>query len=480
MQRVVSGAVLILVIGAVLPAGSKSWAQTQPADAALVDAATETMHRAATYYSQAVASHGGYVYFYSLDLDKRWGEGKATTDQIWVQPPGTPTVGMAYVEAYRATGDELYQQAALKAAEALIYGQVRSGGWTNCIDFNPQGQRVSLYRHGRGRGRNISSLDDGQTQSAIRFLMHADQMMGFQHEGIHEAVTVALDALLDAQFPNGGFPQVWDGEPVRDPPIIAANYPEYDWRTEGRIKEYWDMYTLNDNVAGYVADVLIDAHAIYDDVRYLDSLKRLGDFLILAQMPEPQPAWAQQYNYAMQPIWARKFEPPGICSDESQEVIATLIRIARSTGDPRYLEPIPAAIRYLHRSRLPDGRLARYYELRTNKPLYMQRSGDAYSLTYDDSNLPKHYGWKWESRLRELYGQYQTAKSGSSEPSPKVTEEAVRRIVSELDATGRWVSRYEGERLVGQAKMPVGAEYLSSERFSENLTTLARYLAQPK
>ncbi|QEG39529.1 pectate lyase [Roseimaritima ulvae] len=458
------------------PLGIPSSVSAQDA-AATRQQATVAMKRAATYYQQHVSTHGGYVYFYSLDLQQRWGEGEATAEQIWVQPPGTPTVGMAYLEAYRATSDPFYLNAARRAAEALVYGQMRSGGWTNCIDFDPRGERVALYRNGRGRGRNISSLDDGQTQSAIRFLMHTDQALEFQHAEIHAATRLALDALLNAQFPNGGFPQVWDDDVVPDPPVIQANYPDHDWRSEGRVKNYWDMYTLNDNVTGYVAEVLIDAHKIYDDARYREALRRLGDFLILAQMPEPQPAWAQQYNYQMQPIWARRFEPPGICGDESQEVIETLLMIYRETKDRRYLEPIPSAIAYLNRSRLPDGRLARYYELQTNKPLYMVRSGNIYSLTHDDSNLPAHYGWKWPSRLQELEQQYQQAKAGTAVTSPPLDWNDVQTIVSELDEQGRWVSRFDGRGLVGQAKMRIGAEYLSSERFSENLTLLSRFVA---
>ena len=30
------------------------------------------------------------------------------------------------------------------------------------------------------------------------------------------------------------------------------------------------------------------------------------------QMPDPQPGWAQQYDYDMRPMWARKFEPAAI------------------------------------------------------------------------------------------------------------------------------------------------------------------------
>jgi len=129
----------------------------------------------------------------------------------------------------------------------------------------------------------------------------------------------ALDALLAAQFPSGGFPQVWTG-PVLKQPIVQANFPEHDYHTEGRIINYWDMPTLNDNVCVHVTHALRDAYQTYKDTKYLDALKKLGDFLLLAQMPEPQPAWAQQYNYQMQPIWARRFEPPAIAGHESQGV----------------------------------------------------------------------------------------------------------------------------------------------------------------
>ena len=225
----------------------------------------------------------------------------------------TPTVGMAYLRAYGATGDRFYLDAARETAEALAYGQLRSGGWTNKIDFNPRGD-TAQYRNGKGRGMNNSSLDDGQTQSAIRFLVLADKALGFQHQGIHEPAEYALNALLAAQFPNGGFPQVWTG-PVEKHPVVKASYPEYDWRTEGRVKNYWDMYTLNDNVCGHVAETLITAHQVYGDEKSRDALRRLGDFLMLAQMPNPQPAWAQQYNSEMKPIWARKFEPAAISGD---------------------------------------------------------------------------------------------------------------------------------------------------------------------
>lgn len=439
------------------------------------------MKKAATFYREQLALRGGYVYYYSPDLRKRLAEGPATSSQICVQPPATPTVGMAYLAAFKATGDEYYLEAARETAQALVYGQLKSGGWTQVIDFNSANRSASQYRNGKGnrRGKNNSTLDDGQSQSAMRFLIHCDEALGFKDEKIHEASRFALEALLKAQFPNGGFPQVWTG-PVARHKVVAASYPSYDWRTQGRVKDYWNRYTLNDGVAGYVLPVLIDAHRVYRDKRFARAIRDLGDFLILAQMPDPQPAWAQQYGYDMHPIWARRFEPPAVSGGESQDVMEVLMEIHRQTGDAKYLRPIPKALAYMKRSLLPDGRLARYYELRNNRPLYMTRRPGTkdYRLTNSDSNLPSHYGWKIVSRLDAIEREFNALKNGhGGDKERKASDSDVLRIVRELDTQGRWISRYSNQLLVGQPKFRPGEKFIASGVFSEKLTTLADWLS---
>ncbi|MGL5095369.1 MAG: pectate lyase, partial [Planctomycetia bacterium] len=346
----------------------------------LKEKAAATMKKAAAYYRANVAVNGGYVYYTSLDLKTRLGEGKAGPTQIWVQPPGTPTVGLAYVAAYEAVGDELYRDAARETAAALMYGQLKSGGWANMIDFDPKSKAAGLYRNGRGKGRNASTFDDGATQAAVLFLARLDKALGFKDTEIHQAAAAAVDAVLAAQFPNGAFPQVFTG-PSAKPPVVPAVYPDYDWRTENRIKNYWDLYTLNDDAAGSISEMLLGVYSITGDERCLNAAGKLGDFLVLARMPEPQPAWAQQYDEKMRPVWARKFEPPAVSGRESQDAVETLLKIHAWTNDDKYLKPIPAALAYLRRSKLSDGRLARFYELKSNKPLYMTSD---YVLTYDD------------------------------------------------------------------------------------------------
>lgn len=439
-----------------------------------------TMKRAAAAFVEKASVEGGFVYYVTLE-GRRLGEGEATGTEIWVQPPGTPAVGEAFLDAYEATGDGSFIEAALKAGKALAYGQLESGGWRNSIDFDPSGPRIDQYRNGKGKGKNFSTLDDNITQSALGFLMRLDSLTKGSDPEIRAAIDHALPRLLAAQFANGGFPQGWTG-PVADRPVVKASFPDYDWRTEGRIKEYWNEYTLNDGMALTMTETLLRAHRLAGSAEALAALKRFGEFLLLAQLPDPQPAWAQQYGPDMHPIWARAFEPPAVSGRESEDAMLALLRIAEVTGDEKFLAPIVPAVKYLESSLLPDGQLARYYEIGTNRPLYMQRNGKGYELTNDDSNLPDHYGWKNPTRLdliKNAYGARLAGRPLAEALEPAAVEVAeVEKVIGAMDSSGLWMTSHDGsdERLVGQPKFVVGEKYLSSERFAENLRVLSGYV----
>lgn len=444
----------------------------------------QALHSSVEYFHQNVSRHGGYVYHVTEDFSEFWGEGKLDEHAIVTQPPSTPTVGMAFLKAFEATGDPAYLTAARDAAYALISGQLKSGGWTQVIFFEPTDSRLyGNYRNRKGGKRNYSSLDDGQTQNALRFLIQTDRALHFHDPVIHEAVDYALTNLYKAQFPNGGFPQVWEAPSPRWP-VLKARFPEGDWSADStlRIKKYWNYYTLNDGLAGAMAELLMEAHDVYQDGDSLNSLRGLANFLVRAQLPEPQPAWAQQYNEQMVPMWARKFEPPAVTGAESQDVMFTLIRLAVYLDDLSLLEPIPKAVKYFReKCLLPNGKVARYYELKTNRPLYMTSD---YNVTYDDSDAPSHYSWTWSAKFDQIERDYLLAMQGKYRlVKPKGTKQLsreARQALETLDSQGRWVSTYTGERLVGQPKFPKGTRYLASGVFAENVEALSEYLIRLK
>jgi hypothetical protein len=404
----------------------------------------------------------------------------------WVQPPGTPTIGEVFLDAYAATGDAMYLDAARDVASALIEGQMRSGGWYYRIEFNRDKRQEYAFRDvpERQKQQRKSTLDDDTTTAAIRYLIRLDAALKFQDQSVHEAAEFALRSLLAVQYPNGGWYQWWEQTPEGDWtdefPVIPARYPD-TWSRKW-LNDWTGRYYLNDNVMANVIATLLLAHETYREPVYLDAAKRAGDFLILAQMPEPQPAWAQQYNVQMHPVWDRKFEPPAISGGESQGVLQTLLQLYRVTGDARYLEPVPRALDYLKRSRRPDGRLARFYELQTNRCLFFTRQ---YQLTYDDSDPPTHYSFIVGSRLEAIEHEFKQLQSGGS-PAARVGAEfdaapwtpsdvaRARRVIAALDERGAWI---EPGRLKSDPSQGSSAGVIESRTFIDHVRTLCRMAA---
>ncbi|MEZ6073604.1 MAG: pectate lyase [Pirellulales bacterium] len=465
----------------IAPHASRAADKAAPASVSEVQ---QALRRATTFFRNDIATHGGYLWRYSDDLELRDGEIAATDSMIWVQPPGTPAVGETFLLAYVATGETAYLDAAHDAAGALVAGQLASGGWDYHIQFDPALRTEYAYRADASTtGRNISTLDDDTTQAAVRFLMHVDRALDFNDAAIHEAVLYALDHLVTAQYPNGAWPQRYEAPHADDDiSLISASYPA-SWSREFRHEPYMRHYTLNDNVLSNMVATMLEAASIYGDSRYQSAAERSGDFLILAQMPEPQPAWAQQYDADMHPAWARKFEPPAVTGGESQTAMYTLLRLYEATGEVRFLEPLPAAIAYFCRSQLDDGRLARFYELQTNRPLYFTKD---YQLTYDDADVPTHYAFKSSNKITKLSALYEKLARGEPDAVVRKPErsriadgyqlaEQARAIVDQLDHRGRWVEA--GDMRAPNPDRPV-AHIIRSLTFSQNVAVLCRYLEQ--
>ena len=465
-----------------LLAFSLSSSNTRGADEISPKTAKAALKRSVDFYRTKVATHGAYLWRYSPDLQFREGEGSASNETGWVQPPGTPSVGQAYLTAYQYCGERYLLDAAIETGMALVSTQLRSGGWDYRIEFNPkQRQRYNyLVEQERPDARNVTTLDDDNTQSALRFLVRLDRELKFKNAKIHNCVEYALSQLLKAQYPNGAWPQRFSAPPdPKDFPVKKARYPEKWTRTYPKL-DYRSYYTFNDDTIADMIDTMLDAADIYGEPRYRAAALKAGDFIIMAQMPDPQPAWAQQYNANMEPAWARRFEPPAVTGGESQGVMRTLINLHRRTGEKKYLEPVPKALAYLNKSKRPDGRLVRFYELKTNTPLYFTKD---YKLTYSDADMPTHYGFIVGSSLDRIERSFQQALARKefessvprAQPSRrgKSITNAAQSVINAMDERGVWLKdEHFRSRNLPNDEQPL----ILMDVYARNIVTLARYV----
>jgi PelA/Pel-15E family pectate lyase len=310
---------------------------------------------------------------------------------------------------------------AVAIADTILSFQTPSGGWSkNQNRSKPPrlpGQRYANNAETMTVGSGsfdeprdrywtfVGTLDNDATLTEMRFLARVQQQRPGRSGDIYRAAFIrGLHYLLMAQYPNGGWPQV---------------YP-----LEGG---FHDGITFNDDAVVEAARLLQDVaqrgvHAVPDFAFVPESLRRQArsaaaravDLLLAAQVKVEGrlTIWPQQVDaVTLVPISARNYEPPGLASAESAGVLLFLMQQPRPT--PAMKAAIDAGIAWLQAHALrdhtftmtPDGRQliprlgagplwSRLYDMPTGRPIF----GDWGKTIHDDVNeisQGRRNGYTW-------------------------------------------------------------------------------------
>jgi hypothetical protein len=391
------------------------------------DEVEQVMMRATKYMVEDVSTNGGYLWYYLPDFSRQWGEMEAYKTMIWLQHPGTVSMGHLFLDAYRATGDEYYYMAAEKAASAIIWGQGYEGGWNYIVDFagdrslkhwyntiGKNGWRLEEFQHYYGN----STFDDDVTSDAARFLLRI--YLEKLDATFKPALDKAIGFILESQYPLGGWPQRY---PLR-----------IDFSKNGN-PDYTSLYTFNDDVIWENIHFLIQCYLTLGDERFLDPIHRGMNFYLISQ--HESGGWGQQYDMELNPARARTYEPEALLPGTTFENASLLLKFYQITGNKKYLNQVPATIAWLERTGLPenktqDGRYTHstFVEVGTDRPIYVHRKGSNvkygyYYYDYSDDKLLSHYGGKTIITIENLKQEYARLSTMSPE---KVTEGSPLRI----------------------------------------------------
>ncbi len=462
------------------------------------DEVIDVMRKSSDFMANEVSNRGGYVYAYTEDLTDQWGEIPARPTQIWTQPPGTPTVGTVFLEAYRATGDEAYLRHAERAADALIWGQHPAGGWHYLIDFDMPGlakwyeETASRcwgweeYYHYYGN----CSFDDEATSGPTEFLL--ELYMETLDPKYRTPLLKALDFIVEAQYPLGGWPQRY--------PLM------YDYPHDGH-EDYTHFYTFNDGIIVNNIRLLMKAWERLGVHKYREAAIRGMNFVKLSQLPPPQAGWGQQYDMDLNTAPARSYEPASVMPQYTAWNIRELLTYYTMTGDRRYLHGIPDAIDWLDNSHLPPGHApsdhythAMFVEVGTNRPLYPHVAGSGVDdgrtwVDHDPRDVMPGYGMWYAVDMDALkaeyarisgltpeqaLAEYERARTAAT-TTPAISPAKVEDIIDSLDDRGAWVeditmrdyfNPWFGERFTFRG--------ISIRTFIANMRTMIAYVENRK
>jgi PelA/Pel-15E family pectate lyase len=453
-----AGTALVAVVLSVLQAGAS--AQAQPDRAAILSA----MKRATTFMVEKVAYKGGYVWSYLPDMTRRWGEMEARPTMIWIQPPGTPSMGHLYLDAYHATKDEYYYRAAEQVASALALAQHPAGGWNYIADFagekslrewydtvGKNAWRLEEFQHYYGN----ATFDDAGTAESAKFFLRL--YLEKRDAKYKMPLDKAIKFVLDSQYPIGVWPQ---------------RYPRAEAASLHGLPDYTGYATFNDDVAAENMDFLLLCYQALGDTRLLDPIVRGMNAFIVTQLGPPQAGWGLQHTLDLLPAAARTYEPKALVTHTSATNIALLVRFYRLTGESKFLARIPDALAWLESVALPPGVAPpgrthpTFVELGTNRPLYVHRRGSnvvngEYYVDDNPKGTIQHYSSFRNVDIAGLRKLYENAKAAPPEDVIKTSPlklgagkvpiatyfaaadangAAAAKVVSTLNEQGYWLA----------------------------------------
>jgi PelA/Pel-15E family pectate lyase len=330
--------------------------------------------------------------------------GAAVVPAVDCSLAGTVPITVAW-SAINSQPAEWYASAeALTLADNIVYYQNADKGWPKAVDMTE-----------RAQPKDDSTIDNGATTTQIRLLARVFSASGCAVYG--DAALDGIGYLLEAQYPNGGWPQYYP-----DPTGYHAHI------------------TFNDNAMLHVLQLLRSVSLQEEPYSWAESTLAVEagaavesgiDCILKCQIVQDgkKTGWCAQHDeVTLEPAQARTYELPSLSGSEGAGLLSFLMTIDDPSAEVR--EAVEGAAAWFEQVTITGIRIdetvdatqptgedrivvedpaappiwARFYELGTNIPIFSSRCEvpecDAdpfymrrYSLAEIDNERRVGYAW---------------------------------------------------------------------------------------
>lgn len=279
-------------------------------------------------------------------------------------------------------------------ADSIVQYQLSDGGWRKDMTTSNSGSWGK------------STIDNDATTSQIKVL--AKTYNQTKNTKYLTACQKGIDLLLNGQYSNGGWPQVFND---------AGTYHAH--------------ITYNDNAMIHVMNLLTEVSKKSGDYTFIDSTRAsrasssiqkgiqciLNTQIIVNGVKK---AWCQQHDeVTLKPASARAYELPSNCTSESVSIVNYLKGISNPGAE--ITNAINSAVNWFAQVKILGIKVvdtgndrivvndttappiwARFYEIGTNKPMFVDRDGSIhYQLSEISQERRAGYAWygDWPKNL---------------------------------------------------------------------------------
>lgn len=308
---------------------------------------------------------------------------------------------------------------ARRIGDQLLLYQRNTGGWPKNVNMirqlNDNEKKEVLEQKTR---RDDSTIDNNATTMQMAYLGHLYQAT--KEPRYKKAFLAALEFLLDGQYENGGWPQFWP---------ITVGYQKHITYNDDAMVNILNLFKSIEN-----AEKPYDGDLVSKSMRkrLAESFDRAISCILRSQIQVKGEltVWCQQHNReTLEPTYARAYELPSFCSQESASLVRLLMTIPKPNEHVK--KAIHAAMKWFDTYKLtglryertgwgtPDRitRLvedtdgeplwARFYDLECCEPYVCDRDGIPRRYLEQIGSERRHgYGW-YGTRPAELYPLYE-------------------------------------------------------------------------
>jgi PelA/Pel-15E family pectate lyase len=318
-----------------------------------------------------------------------------------------------------------------RLADSIISFQTPSGGWSKAVAYDKGPRQPGMHWTTHSDSwYYVGTFDNRATTEQLIFLAKA--FTATKEPKYSAAFLKGLDYVFDAQFPNGGWPQVY--------PLAG---------------DYHDEITFNDDLMVHVLNLLREVaenkpeYSFVDDARRTkarDAVNAGVQCILKTQIIQNglRTVWCAQHDLlTLAPAAARKFEPASLSGGESLGIVRFLMDVEQPSAEVRVA--IEGAVAWFEAVKITGVEVvskpnaaggngvevianptappmwARFYELGTNRPIFIGRDAVIrYNLAEIDRERAKGYSWYVKTPKDLLEKDYPKwrAKWGASTPAP--------------------------------------------------------------
>jgi pectinesterase len=311
---------------------------------------------------------------------------------------------------------------AIRIADNVLIYQRNTGGWPKNIPMHKSLSKKDKEKALKDKKKkDDSTIDNGATYLEMIYLSKVYTQT--KRQEYKEGLVRGLNYILEAQFPNGGWPQFY--------PLRKGYYSHITFNDNGMVNMLSTLRDIAENKGKFKIDL--------DEASRKSAAEAFqkGIELILKTQVKQNgrlTSWCAQYDESkLEPAAARAYELPSLSGYESMNILELLMEIKSPSSE--LINAIQSGIEWFDKVKITgyklekfknsdgktDQRLvddpyapplwARFYNLDDNRPFFCDRDGvKKYNLA--EIGYERRNGYRWYlTEPQELTGIYEKWKS---------------------------------------------------------------------